>query len=343
MPHAGLCPCWGGRVLPLLLAYVCYLLLGATIFQLLEKQAEAQSRDQFQFEKLRFLENYTCLDQQALEQFVQVIMEAWVKGVNPKGNSTNPSNWDFGSSFFFAGTVVTTIGYGNLAPSTEAGQVFCVFYALVGIPLNVVFLNHLGTGLRAHLTALERWEDQPRRSQLLQTLGLALFLALGTMLILIFPPMVFSHVEGWSFGEGFYFAFITLSTIGFGDYVVGAPSSGCSAEALASRKGEPPKPMGSPDLRRFPSLHEDPPVASGAPPSIPSPPHVPSGHPGTAPSLQPTHFPAQSKETGVSKKVRERRCRGRMGDRYVWSKMLSQGPSLKSDLEKLRVPVLTWW
>ena len=56
-------------------------------------------------------------------------------------------------------------GYGNLAPSTEAGQVFCVFYALVGIPLNVVFLNHLGTGLHAHLTTLERWEDQPRRSQ----------------------------------------------------------------------------------------------------------------------------------------------------------------------------------
>uniref|UniRef100_A0A671DTM2 2P domain potassium channel Talk-1 n=1 Tax=Rhinolophus ferrumequinum TaxID=59479 RepID=A0A671DTM2_RHIFE len=229
MPHTGLCSCWGGRVLPLLLAYVCYLLLGATVFQLLEKQAEAQSRDQFQFEKLRFLENYTCLDQRALEQFVQVIMEAWVKGVNPKGNSTNPSNWDFGSSFFFAGTVVTTIGYGNLAPSTQAGQVFCVFYALVGIPLNVVFLNHLGTGLRGHLTTLERWEDQARRSQLLQILGLALFLTLGTLVILVFPPMVFSHVEGWSFGEGFYFAFITLSTIGFGDYVVGLRQSKAEA------------------------------------------------------------------------------------------------------------------
>ncbi|XP_073894253.1 potassium channel subfamily K member 16 isoform X4 [Macaca fascicularis] len=151
----------------------------------------------------------------------KVIMEAWVKGVNPKGNSTNPSNWDFGSSFFFAGTVVTTIGYGNLAPSTEAGQVFCVFYALLGIPLNVIFLNHLGTGLRAHLATIERWEDRPRRSKVLQVLGLALFLTLGTLVILIFPPMVFSHVEGWSFSEGFYFAFITLSTIGFGDYVVG--------------------------------------------------------------------------------------------------------------------------
>ncbi|KAH0520021.1 Potassium channel subfamily K member 16 [Microtus ochrogaster] len=270
MPRAGLCSCWGGRVLPLLLAYICYLLLGATIFQLLEKQAEAQSRDQFQLEKLHFLENYTCLDQQALEQFVQVILEAWVKGVNPKGNSTNPSNWDFGSSFFFAGTVVTTIGYGNLAPSTEAGQVFCVFYALMGIPLNVVFLNHLGTGLRAHLTTLDRWEDHPRHSQalqeiaenwevglgmqtsesqfvqrqdwgkkelerwsqgqtlpsqLLQVLGLALFLTLGTLVVLIFPPMFFSHVEGWSFREGFYFAFITLSTIGFGDYVVGTDPS----------------------------------------------------------------------------------------------------------------------
>lgn len=79
MPHARLCSCWGGRVLPLLLAYVCYLLLGATVFQLLEKQAEAQSRDQFQFEKLRFLENYTCLDQRALEQFVQVKGRGWCR------------------------------------------------------------------------------------------------------------------------------------------------------------------------------------------------------------------------------------------------------------------------
>ncbi|XP_010388031.1 potassium channel subfamily K member 16 isoform X2 [Rhinopithecus roxellana] len=235
MPSAGLCSCWGGWVLPLLLVYVCYLLLGATIFQLLERQAEAQSRYHFQLEKLRFLENYTCLDQWALEQFVQVIMEAWVKGVNPKGNSTNPSNWDFGSSFFFAGTVVTTIGYGNLAPSTEAGQVFCVFYALLGIPLNVIFLNHLGTGLRAYLATAERWEDQPRRSQVLQVLGLALFLSLGTLVILIFPPMVFSHVEGWSFSEGFYFAFITLSTIGFGDYVVGL-RQGCGAKEAPGRR-----------------------------------------------------------------------------------------------------------
>ncbi|NWX84928.1 KCNKG protein, partial [Nothoprocta ornata] len=202
----------------LVLGYLFYLLLGAMVFQLLEKQAEAHSRDQFQLEKLKFLQNHTCLDRQALEQFVQVLMEAREKGVNPEGNSTNPSNWDFGNSFFFAGTVVTTIGYGNLAPSTVAGQVFCVFYALFGVPLNLAFLNQLGKGLNAHLITLERWVHKSGR---VQTLAMAIFLTTGTLLFLVFPPLVFSYVEGWSYGEGFYFTFITLSTIGFGDYVVG--------------------------------------------------------------------------------------------------------------------------
>ncbi|NXK81243.1 KCNKG protein, partial [Amazona guildingii] len=209
----------------LVLGYLFYLLLGAMVFQLLEKQSETHFRDQFQLEKLKFLQNYTCLDRQALEQLVQVLMEAWVKGVNPEGNSSNPSNWDFSNSFFFAGTVITTIGYGNLSPSTVAGQMFCVFYALFGVPLNLAFLNQLGKGLSAHLITLERWVQKPGRAQVqhqpILYFHLAVFLTTGTLLFLIFPPLVFSYVEGWSYGEGFYFTFITLSTIGFGDYVVG--------------------------------------------------------------------------------------------------------------------------
>ncbi|NXD72765.1 KCNKG protein, partial [Eolophus roseicapillus] len=205
----------------LVLGYLFYLLLGAMVFQLLEKQSETRFRDQFQLEKLKFLQNYTCLDRQALEQSVQILMEAWVKGVNPEGNSTNHSNWDFSNSFFFVGTVITTIGYGNLSPSTVAGQIFCVFYALFGVPLNLAFLNQLGKGLNAHLITLERWVQRPGRAQV----QLAIFLTTGTLLFLIFPPLVFSYVEGWSYGEGFYFTFITLSTVGFGDYVVGTNPS----------------------------------------------------------------------------------------------------------------------
>ncbi|XP_042680334.1 potassium channel subfamily K member 16-like [Centrocercus urophasianus] len=215
-------PNWQISWTPLLvLGYLFYLLLGATVFQLLEKQAETHSRDQFHLEKLKFLQNYTCLDRQALEQFIQVLMEALEKGVNLKQNSTNPSNWDFSNSFFFAGAVVTTIGYGNRSPNTVAGQVFCVFYALFGVPLNLAFLNQLGKGLNAHLITLERWVQKPGYDQVVQRLAMAVFLTAGILLFLVFPPLVFSYVEGWSYGEGFYFTFITLSTIGFGDYVVG--------------------------------------------------------------------------------------------------------------------------
>ncbi|XP_068607952.1 potassium channel subfamily K member 16-like [Brachionichthys hirsutus] len=207
----------------LTLAHFTYLLIGATIFQLLEREAESNNRNHFQLEKLNFLANYTCLDGPALEKFVQVILDAWENGVNPSGNSTKPSNWDFCSSFFFAGTVVTTIGYGNLSPSTGSGQVFCVFYALCGIPLNLAFLKQLGKCLTVHMGRLEKgmFSVVPLK-QTLEALALSLFLVTGSLLILVIPPLLFSYVEDWTFGEGFYFAFITLSTIGFGDYVVGS-------------------------------------------------------------------------------------------------------------------------
>ena len=38
--------------------------------------------------------------------------------------------------------------------------------------------------------------------------------------MIIFGTFLTSHTDGWSFIEGSYFTFISVSTIGFGDYVV---------------------------------------------------------------------------------------------------------------------------
>lgn len=41
------------------------------------------------------------------------------------------------------------------------------------------------------------------------------------MLFVALPAIIFKHIEGWSALDAIYFVVITLTTIGFGDYVAG--------------------------------------------------------------------------------------------------------------------------
>ncbi|XP_010162746.1 potassium channel subfamily K member 16, partial [Antrostomus carolinensis] len=152
------------------------------------------------------------------------LTEAIQNGVYPVGNESQieDSNWDFSNSFFFAGTVVSTIGYGTLHPKTAGGQIFCVFFALFGIPLNIVFLHRVGKMLSLLCKKLGKFlYEKGMRKKKIQFLTLLFFLATGILVFLCLPSLFFQITEGWSYSEGIYFAFITLSTIGFGDYVVG--------------------------------------------------------------------------------------------------------------------------
>lgn len=49
----------------------------------------------------------------------------------------------------------------------------------------------------------------------------AVFLLWGVLVHLVIPPFVFMSQEGWTYIEGLYFSFVTLTTIGFGDLVAG--------------------------------------------------------------------------------------------------------------------------
>ncbi|XP_029623194.1 potassium channel subfamily K member 17-like [Salmo trutta] len=142
------------------------------------------------------------------------------------------SFWKFTSSAVFAATVVTTIGYGNMSPSTTAGQIFCVFFALFGIPLNMVVLNRVGK----YMLAIERnacdfiqgktnhrVSALPIDSEMKLTRFMIHLLSYisGTALFFVMPMVVFKQQEGWSYSQAIYYCFISLSTIGFGDYVAG--------------------------------------------------------------------------------------------------------------------------
>ena len=43
----------------------------------------------------------------------------------------------------------------------------------------------------------------------------------GMVVFIFIPPVGFIRKEDWTYAEGVYYSFITLTTIGFGDYVAG--------------------------------------------------------------------------------------------------------------------------
>ncbi|XP_011799727.1 PREDICTED: potassium channel subfamily K member 17 [Colobus angolensis palliatus] len=206
----------------LLFAYLAYLALGTGVFWTLEGRAEQDSSRSFQRDKWELLQNFTCLDRPALDSLIRDVVQAYKNGASLLSSTTSMGRWELLGSFFFSVSTITTIGYGNLSPNTMAARLFCIFFALVGIPFNLVVLNRLGHLMQQGVNHCSSrlgstWQD-PGKARWLAGSGALLS---GLLLFLLLPPLLFSHMEGWSYMEGFYFAFITLSTVGFGDYVIG--------------------------------------------------------------------------------------------------------------------------
>lgn len=52
--------------------------------------------------------------------------------------------WSFSGAFLYSLTVITTIGYGNIAPRTAEGKIATIFYAIIGMPLFLLYLSNIG-------------------------------------------------------------------------------------------------------------------------------------------------------------------------------------------------------
>ncbi|XP_076240188.1 TWiK family of potassium channels protein 7 [Calliopsis andreniformis] len=142
--------------------------------------------------------------------------------------------WSVLQAVFFASTVLTTIGYGNVVPSTNWGRIFCIFFAFVGIPLTLIVIADWGKlfaaavvkvalGIKSKLPFRISFSCVPSNSTGRRSLGavaaillLFLYLACGAGMFMLWE-------EDWNFFDGFYFCFVTMTTIGFGDLVPKKP------------------------------------------------------------------------------------------------------------------------
>uniref|UniRef100_A0A915D2S1 Potassium channel domain-containing protein n=1 Tax=Ditylenchus dipsaci TaxID=166011 RepID=A0A915D2S1_9BILA len=164
LPHVGL----------VLLLFV-YLLIGATLFHYLEAPNELLVRKSpvlrhvppniwnltHSVDNVISQESFNGIGQEYFEKLVITIFSAYRNQFINERHLLNRTNgdemlWTYANSVFFATTVVTTIGYGNLVPVTELGRAACICFALFGIPLLLVTIADIGKFLSDGLCFLYR-------------------------------------------------------------------------------------------------------------------------------------------------------------------------------------------
>ncbi|KAM7540629.1 hypothetical protein Aperf_G00000034621 [Anoplocephala perfoliata] len=76
----------------------------------------------------------------SLRKLVKMMEETGWNGED----SMDDCKWSWAGAILFAVTVITTIGYGHAVPKTNTGKLLTIIYALIGIPLVVLYLTNIG-------------------------------------------------------------------------------------------------------------------------------------------------------------------------------------------------------
>ncbi|XP_022671231.1 potassium channel subfamily K member 15-like isoform X2 [Varroa destructor] len=243
---------------------VAYVVGGAFLFKHIEGDAETLNKQQIRshrqaclqdmfniteqlnvFERVRWIKSVEIRLKRYEEDVVKAVRDSGYDG----SDVDQPIQWTFSGALLYCITVITTIGYGHIAPKTNEGKVATILYALVGIPLMLLCLSNIGNVLAGSFRfAYSRMcclcapipppqrnsgtlngidgsspngpnpASPPRIPVYLVMLFVASYICVGAL--------IFSGWEGWRLLDGAYFCFITLSTIGFGDFVPGQSTFG---------------------------------------------------------------------------------------------------------------------
>ncbi|VDM99157.1 unnamed protein product [Thelazia callipaeda] len=205
-----------------------YLLVGAIVFVQIEGPAE--QTDMETYAEFRSRWNDLLMDsgftENDIDQLFTDIRIMALKGIWMEKNVTTEPIWSLGQAFFFAGALISTVGYGRVSPRTPEGKFFTIIYCLVGIPITLALLSALVARLKQP-SAWLRCKLNARLGHLFHETQIKIFhLAFVCTVLLLFvyilPSYIFTKIErDWSFLDGFFYCFVSLTTIGLGEYVPG--------------------------------------------------------------------------------------------------------------------------
>ena len=124
-------------------------------------------------------------------------------------------------SFITSSFILSLLGYGHSTPQTVGGKLFCMAYALAGIPLCIIMFQSVGERLNVFITYILKQIRKClrlRKKEVSQTHVILVTMNLS-IIVLSGGALMFAHYEKWGYLESFYYCLITMTTIGFGDYV----------------------------------------------------------------------------------------------------------------------------
>ena len=110
-------------------------------------------------------------------------------------------------------------GYGTIAPSTFYGQMFFIPFAIIGIPMALVFLARIGSINDKFISYVLRPVKRRWGSSISHFTSVIILILISTIVFILIPAIIYDNIEEWNFWESMYFTVVTLTTVGFGDYV----------------------------------------------------------------------------------------------------------------------------
>lgn len=113
-----------------------------------------------------------------------------------------------------------------MTPLSDAGKVFCLLYAIVGIPLTLIMFTAIVERMMIPTSWFLKWLTS-KIGHLYQTFHIRMFhllIIIGLVLVFFYliPAGIYATIEpNWNYLDSFYYCLISLTTIGLGDYIPG--------------------------------------------------------------------------------------------------------------------------
>ena len=134
--------------------------------------------------------------------------------------------WSFIESLYFTLVLLTTVGYGDMAPTTPEGKMFTAIFALcgvfvIGLALGVVGSELVDAEIDVLIEKASTGESSPKRPSSLfdssRKVGQICWIVIRILSPIFVGAFIIAYLEGWPWYDALYYTVITATTVGLGD------------------------------------------------------------------------------------------------------------------------------